>query len=233
MQIKDSVVIVTGANRGLGQNFVQALLAGGARKVYAAARRPESIVMSGAIPIQLDVTNAADIRRVASELADVTLLINNAGIALGSNILDADSAEKTKAELEVNLFGPLAMSQAFAPTLAKNGGGAIVNILSILSWLNIPGWATYSISKAATWSMTNGLRNELRQQNTQVVGVHIAYMDTDMTKGVTAPKADPKDVVRQTLEAIVANKDEVFADALTAQVRQGLSNSVYLGAPGA
>jgi len=232
MDVKNSVVLITGANRGLGLAFARALLAAGAKKVYTGARRPETIVMSGAIPVKLDVTSSDDITRVARELTDVTLLINNAGIAEGSNFLDADSAAKAKRELDVNVFGPLELSKAFAPVLAKNGGGTIVNILSILSWLNLPGWSTYSLSKAAAWSLTNGLRNELKGQGTQVVAVHVAYMDTDMTRGVQVAKVNPDDVVRQTLEAIANNESEVIADGLTAQVQQGLGSGVYLGIPG-
>ena len=136
-----------------------------------------------------------------------------------------------RAELETNYFGLLALSQAFAPVLKANGGGAIVNVLSVLSWLNIAGAATYSASKSAAWSLTNGLRGELRAQGTQVVGVHVGFMDTDMTKGLDTPKADPKDVVRQTLAAIEAGHEEVLADALSRQVHQGLvaERGVYLG----
>ena len=157
--------------------------------------------------------------------------INNAGISRGSSLLAPGSADAARAEFETNFFGPLALSQAFAPVLKANGGGAIVNVLSVLSWLNFAGVATYSASKAAAWSLTNGLRGELRAQGTQVVGVHVGYMDTDMTKGLTAPKASPKDVVAQVLDAVEAGRDEVLADDLSRQVRQGLAaeRGVYLG----
>jgi len=183
------------------------------------------------VPIQLDVTNAADIAAAAKLCTDVTLLINNAGIGRGASFLAAGSADAARAELETNFFGPLALSQAFAPTLEANGGGAIVNVLSVLSWLNLSAAATYSASKSAAWSLTNGLRNELRAQGTQVVGVHVAFMDTDMARKVPGPKADPLDVARQTLAALEAGQDEVLADALTRNVKQGLSAQpgVYLG----
>lgn len=230
MHLKNSVVLVTGANRGLGQAFVQALLAAGAAKVYAAARDPASITVAGAVPLQLDVTNPAEVAAAAAGCTDVTLLINNAGIARGSPFMAPHSADAARAELETNFFGPLAMSQAFAPVLAANGGGAIVNMLSVLSWLNLSGAATYSASKSAAWSLTNGLRNELRSQGTQVLGVHVGFMDTDMTKNVPGPKASPADVARQVLEALEAGHDEVLADALTRQVKQGLSaeRGIYL-----
>ncbi len=235
MNIQHAVVLVTGANRGLGQAFVDALLAAGARKVYAAARDPKSITPAGAVPVKLDVTRAADIAGAVEACPDLTLLINNAGIALGSPFLAAGSADAARAEFETNFFGPLALSQAFAPVLQRNGGGAIVNVLSVLSWLNLPSVATYSASKAAAWSLTNGLRGELREQGTQVVGVHVGYMDTDMTKGLDAPKTNPKDVVAQVLAAVEAGNDEVLADDLSRQVRQGLAaeRGVYLGEPAA
>jgi NAD(P)-dependent dehydrogenase (short-subunit alcohol dehydrogenase family) len=234
MQIKNSVVLVTGANRGLGQAFVNALLEAGAAKIYAAARDPASITLQGVTPIQLDVTHADHIAAAAKQCTDVTLLINNAGIGRGSSFLAAGSAEAARAELETNFFGPLALSQAFAPILQANGGGAIVNVLSVLSWLNLSAAATYSASKSAAWSLTNGLRNELRAQGTQVVGVHVAFMDTDMARKVPGPKADPLDVARQTLAAVEAGQDEVLADALTRNVKQGLSAQpgVYLGQVG-
>jgi NAD(P)-dependent dehydrogenase (short-subunit alcohol dehydrogenase family) len=234
MQIKNSVVLVTGANRGLGQAFVNALLEAGAAKIYAAARDPSSITIKGVVPIKLDVTNAADIAAAAQQCTDLTLLINNAGIGRGSSFLAAGSADAARAELETNFFAPLALSQAFAPILKANGGGGIINILSVLSWLNLAAVATYSASKSAAWSLTNGLRNELRPQGTQVVGVHVGFMDTDMAHGFPGPKIAPLDVARQTLAALEAGKDEVLADALSRNVQKGLSAQpgVYLGQVG-
>ncbi|BBE50527.1 3-oxoacyl-[acyl-carrier-protein] reductase FabG [Ferriphaselus amnicola] len=232
MQIKNAVVLVTGANRGLGQAFVNALLQAGAAKIYAAARDPGSITLSGVTPIKLDITNASDIAAAAVRCTDLTLLINNAGIYRNTAFLAADSADVARAELETNFFGPLMMSKAFAPILKANGGGAIVNVLSVLSWLNIPAAATYSASKSAAWSLTNGLRNELSAQGTQVVGVHVGFMDTDMASGVDVPKAAPLDVARQTLSALEAGQVEVLADDLSRGVKQGLSAGAYLGQAG-
>jgi NAD(P)-dependent dehydrogenase (short-subunit alcohol dehydrogenase family) len=232
MHIKNAVVLVTGANRGLGQAFVNALLQAGAAKIYAAARDPSSITLSGVVPIKLDVTNASDIAAAAARCTDLTLLINNAGIYNNSSFLAAGSADAARAELETNFFGPLRLSQAFAPILKANGGGAIVNVLSVLSWLNISAAATYSASKSAAWSLTNGLRNELRPQGTQVVSVHVGFMDTDMASKVDAPKIPPLDVARQALYALEAGQDEVLADDLSRNVKQGLSVGVYLGQVG-
>ena len=233
MKIKDSVALVTGANRGLGLAFTQALLAGGARKVYAAARDPASVKQAGVVPLRLDVTNAGEVASAAAELGDVTLVINNAGIIRGSGFLGETGVEAVRAELETNFFGPVNVSRAFAPILARNGGGAIVNVLSALSWVAFPSSSTYSASKAAAWSFSNGLRNELRSQGTQVLALHVGYMDTDMVREVAAPKSKPEDVARQTLEALEAGKSEILADEVSRRIKQNLSAEpgVYLVPP--
>ena len=233
MKIKDSVALVTGANRGLGLAFTQALLAGGVRKVYAAARDPASVKQAGVVPVRLDVTNAAEVASAAAELGDVTLVINNAGIIRASGFLDEKGVEAVRAELETNFFGPVHVSRAFAPILAGNGGGAIVNVLSALSWVAFPSSSTYSASKAAAWSFSNGLRNELRGQGTQVLALHVGYMDTDMVRDVAAPKSKPEDVARQTLEALEAGQSEILADEVSRRIKQNLSAEpgVYLVPP--
>ncbi|MEJ8811209.1 SDR family oxidoreductase [Variovorax ureilyticus] len=224
MQIKDSVVFITGANRGLGLAFARAALAAGAKKVYAAARDPNGVTLPGVVPIALDVTRPEQAEAAARECGDVNLLVNNAGISRGVSLFGTDDAfEKTRAEFETNFFGPWALSRAFAPVLAANGGGAIINVLSILSWLTLPGAAGYSASKSATWSLSNALRSALRAQGTQVLSLHVAFMDTDMTSGIPGPKASPDDVVKKTFEALEAGKFEVLADPLTQQVKAGLS----------
>jgi len=227
MKIRDSVAFVTGANRGIGLAFVQELLAGGARKVYAAARQPESITLAGVERVRLDVTNPEDVAAAARQCTDVNLLINNAGIALRTGFLAPDSVKASRSEMETNYYGPLLLSRAFAPVLANNGGGAIVNLLSVLSWVAVD---TYSASKAAAWALTNWLRIALREQGTQVVGVHAGLVDTDMAIGLTLPKVKPEDVVRQALGAVEAGRDEVLADDLTRQVKAGLSDrqGIYL-----
>lgn len=230
MKIRDSVAFVTGANRGLGQAFVQQLLAAGARKVYAAARNPETITADGVHRVRLDVTDGNAIAAIAKECGDVNLLINNAGITLRSSFLAPDAIEAIRAEMETNFFGPLLLSRAFAPILAKNGGGAIVNILSVLSWVSLPTSGGYSASKSAAWSMTNWLRKGLREQGTQVVSVHVGLIDTDMTKGLTLPKVSAADVVRQTLAGVEVGHSEVLADDITRQVKARLSDEpgIYL-----
>jgi len=176
VKIQNSVALVTGANRGLGLAFTQALLAGGAGKVYAAARDAASVKQADVVPVRLDVTDPEQVAAVAAGLGDVNLLINNAGIIRGSGFLGEQGVEAVRAEFETNFFGPLQVSRAFAPILARNGGGAIVNVLSALSWVAFPSSSTYSASKAAAWAFSNGLRNELRGQGTQVLSLHVGYI---------------------------------------------------------
>jgi NAD(P)-dependent dehydrogenase (short-subunit alcohol dehydrogenase family) len=228
MQVSNSVALVTGANRGLGRAFIQALLARGARKVYAAARNPGSIDIPGVVPLKLDVTSADDIAAAVAAAPDLTLLINNAGISRGTALLATGALDAARAELETNVLAPIGLSAGFAPALARNGGGAIINVLSALSWINIAGAATYSASKAAAWSVTNGLRGELRGQGTQVIGLHLAYMDTDMARHVTGPKVSPEAVAAAALDGLEAGQVEVLADGVSQQVKQNLSAGVYL-----
>jgi NAD(P)-dependent dehydrogenase (short-subunit alcohol dehydrogenase family) len=230
MRIENSVALVTGANRGLGLAFVQALLGAGARKVYAGARNPAAVTAKGVQPVRLDVTRPEEVASAAAECGDVNLLVNNAGIALGKSFLSAEGIEAARAEIETNYLGPLAISRAFAPVLARNGGGAIVNVNSVLSWINNSAFATYSASKSAAWSLTNGLRNELRGQGTHVLAVHVGFMDTEMASQVQASKTNPADVARQVLAALEAGREELLADDITRRVKQGLSAepAVYL-----
>ena len=224
MKLENSVVFVTGANRGLGRAFAEAALAAGARKVYAAARDTASIDLAGVVPVRLDVTDAGQVSAAAERAGDVTLLINNAGILRPAGLLGGEaSIESARAELETNFFGPWRVAQAFAPALKANGGGAVLNVLSVLSWLTFPGFAPYSASKAAAWQLSNGLRNELREQGTQVTSLHVGYMDTDMARGYEAAKSSPADVARLTLAGVEAGLAEVLADDITRQVKQGLS----------
>lgn len=226
MNIKDSVVFITGANRGLGLQLAKAALAAGAKKVYAAARDPKTITLPGVIPVQLDVTKHDEIAAVAREYKDVNILVNNAGIVRGGSLLADNALEQARAELETNVVGPMLLSKGFAPTLKANGGGAIVNILSVLAWLSQGGTNTYSMSKSAAWALTNGLRVELAGQGTQVLGAHMGYMDTDMTAGFEIAKAKPEDVAAQIFAALAEGKDEVLTDDLTRQVKQGITAEV-------
>jgi NAD(P)-dependent dehydrogenase (short-subunit alcohol dehydrogenase family) len=230
MKLKNATVLVTGANRGIGLAFAREALARGARKVYAGARDPASVTLPGVEAIRLDVTNADDVAAVAHRLGDVTLLINNAGIASFGGFLDEGSVDAARAQLETNYFGPLRMSVAFAPVLAANGGGAILNVLSIASWISSPLLAVYGSTKAAAWSLTNGLRHELRAQGTQVLGMHMGFVDTELTRGIDMAKSTPDVVVRAALDALERGDEEVLADDITRQVKPGLSAAppVYL-----
>ncbi|VVE61388.1 short-chain dehydrogenase [Pandoraea captiosa] len=234
MQIKDAVVFVTGANRGLGLEFAKQALALGAKKVYAGSRDPSKVTLPGVIPVKLDVNNADDVAAAASLAGDVTLLVNNAGVAsVSEGLTRPGSAKLLRDTLETNLFGVLAMTQAFAPVLGRNGGGALLNVLSVVSWVNSRVISEYSITKSAAWSLTNGVRHELREQKTQVVGLHAGYIDTDLTSGFDVEKTTPSDVVRQAYAAIEAGELEVHVDDTTRAVKQGLSQGIYLIDPSA
>ena len=230
MKLDNATVLITGANRGLGLAFAREALARGARKVYAAARDPASVTLQGVVPIKLDVTSPADVAAAARACGDVTLLINNAGIAATGGFLAEGSVEAAQRHLDTNFFGPLLMTRAFAPLLAANGGGAILNVLSVASWISGPLLGNYGMSKAAVWAMTNGTRIELREQGTQVLGLHVGFIDTDLTTGLDVPKLAPDVVVRTTFDALEAGASEILADDFTRQVHAGLSAdpAVYL-----
>lgn len=232
MQLKNATVLITGANRGIGLAFAREALARGARKVYAGARDPASVTLPGVQAIQLDVTSDQDVAAAAALAKDVTLVINNAGIAAMGGFLADDSIESARRHLETNLLGPLRVAQGFAPVLAANGGGALLNVLSIASWINRPVLGVYGMSKSAAWALTNGLRHELREQGTQVLGLHMGFVDTDLTRGLDAPKSTPDSVVRQAFDALEAGAEEVLADDATRRVKQGLAAepAVYLQA---
>lgn len=233
MQLHNATVLISGANRGIGLAFAREALARGARKVYAGARNPASVSLPGVEPVALDVNNAEQVAAAAQRAGDVTLVINNAGIASLGGFLAADSLEAARSQMETNFFGPLRVSQAFAPVLASHGGGAILNVLSIASWINSPMLAAYGASKSAAWALTNGLRNELRAQGTQVLGLHMGFVDTDLTQGLEMPKSTPEDIVRRAFDALEAGAEEVLGDEITQQVKRGLSAEpgVYLRNP--
>src|SRR5262245_36515349 len=177
MKLAGAVVLVTGANRGLGLELARQAQARGAAKVYAAARDPASVKLAGAVTIKLDVTKPAEAAAAAGVAGDVTVLINNAGIARLSGYPAERCVEILREQLETNLIGRLNVSRAFAGILGNNGGGALLNILSVASWINRPALGTYGVTKAAAWALTNGLRHELRAQGTQVVGFHAGFID--------------------------------------------------------
>ena len=223
MKIDNAVALVTGANRGIGLAFARELLARGASKVYAAAREPSSITLPGVEPLRLDVTKPDEVAAAAASAGDVTLLVNNAGIADVGGFLAADSEELARRQFETNFFGMLRMSKAFAPALAANGGGAILNVLSIVSWINGGQLAAYAASKSAAWSLTNALRHELATQKTQVLALHMGFVDTDLVRAMEVEKTSPELIVRRALNGLESGLDEVLADEITMRVKLGLS----------
>lgn len=222
MQIDGATALVTGANRGLGQVMARTLLQRGARRVYGGARDPRSVMELGVIPVRLDITDPAQVAAAAKKCSDVTLLVNNAGVLTDSPLLAAPCMDAARTEMEVNYFGTLTMCRAFAPLLIDNAPGAIVNVLSIASWLTNPAMGSYSASKAAAWALTNGIRCELHATGVLVVGVHCGYIDTDMAAHVTSPKNTPKAIAEQTLDAVEAGRTEVLADERTRQTKAAL-----------
>jgi len=223
MKIENAVALVTGANRGIGLAFTRELLARGARKVYAGVRDPAMVMPSDVQPLRLDVTKPGDVAAAAELASDVTLVINNAGIAQPGGFLVPDSEDVARRIFETNFFAMLRMSKAFAPILQANGGGALLNVLSVASWVNGGELAAYSASKSAAWSLTNALRNELAAQKTQVLALHMGYVDTDLTHGFDVPKSSPEEIVRRALNGLESGMDEVLADEITLQVKQGMT----------
>lgn len=223
MKLDNATVLITGANRGIGLAFARHALARGARRVYAAARDPGQVSLPGVMPLRLDVTRPEQVAEAARRADDVTLVINNAGIAEFGGFLQPDSLPSLQRQLEVNFLGPLRMAQAFAPVLKARGGGALLNVLSVASWLHGLDLAVYGASKAAAWALTNGLRHELRAQGTQVLALHMGFVDTDMTRAVDAPKSDADSIVARAFDALEAGAEEVLADELTRQVKQGFN----------
>ena len=223
--LADRTVLVTGANRGMGREYVAQLLDRKVTKVYAAARDPRTI--DGAdprvVPLQLDVTDAASVAAAAAVASDVSVLINNAGISRATSVLDPDTSH-LREELETNLFGPLAMASTFADRIAERSG-AIVNVASILAWMSVG--ASYGVSKAAMWSATNSMRTELAPRGVQVVGVYVGLVDTDMAKFTDYPKSHPAEVIRQVLDGIEAGAVEVLADEMTRDVRAQLGKPLH------
>lgn len=222
-RIEGAVALVTGGNRGLGKALVDELFARGAQKVYAAARDPRTVTDPRATPLTVDVTSDEAVAAAAAAAGDVRILVNNAGGLVGASFLDAP-VDDVRREFETNFYGPLRMTRAFVPVIAANGGGHLLNVHSVLSWLAISG--SYSASKAALWSQTNSLRLELRHRGIGVTGLHVGYIDTDMAARVDAPKSSPAAVARLALDAVEAGAHEVLADDVSRQVKAGLSGDL-------
>lgn len=224
MELKDAVAVVTGANRGLGRHLATQLVERGAT-VYAAVRRPETVDLPGVTPLRLDVTDEESIRAAGRTACDATLLVNNAGISTGTPLV-AGSPDAVRLEMDTNFFGPLAVTRAFAPVIESNGGGAVLNVLSVLSWLHPADLGAYAAAKAAAWALTGAAREELAPRGIAVSALHVGYMDTGMAASVPADqKANPAEVAAQALTGIEMGLPEILADEITRHVKQGLATS--------
>ncbi|WP_031168720.1 SDR family oxidoreductase [Streptomyces durhamensis] len=222
--IKNSVALVTGGSRGLGKALVEELYARGAAKVYATARDPHTVTHPDAEPLALEVTDPSSVEAAAARARDVTILVNNAGVSLGArSFLDAP-LDDVRREFEINFYGPLLVTRSFVPVVERNGGGHLLNVHSVLSWLGVAG--SYSATKAALWSQTNSLRLELRSRGIAVTGLHVGYIDTDMASDIDAPKSAPGAVAALALDGVEAGAYEVLADDLTRSVKAGLSEDL-------
>jgi NAD(P)-dependent dehydrogenase (short-subunit alcohol dehydrogenase family) len=229
MKIMGSVALVTGANRGIGRTYIEALVERGAAKVYAGARDPGGLAdlvqrfKDKVVPLKLDITQAADIATAAAKCRDVTLLVNNAGINRQAGLLAASDLVAARAEMETNYFGPLSMCRAFAPILAANGGGAIINMLSILARVNLPMYGSLCASKAAALSLTQGVRGELAKHGTLVVAVMPGAVDTEMERNFPPPKLPPAEAARAALDAVEQGLEEVYPGDMATGMSQGLA----------
>lgn len=222
MSTEQITALVTGANRGLGKRFAEQLVARGA-KVYAAARNPESVDIPGVVPIQLDITDPESVRRAAEIAGDVTVLVNNAGVSTRAGLLDGP-LDDVRLEMETHYFGTLQAIRAFAPVIERNGGGRILNVLSVLSWYHPRSSGAYSAAKAAAWAMTDAVREELAPKGIHVSALHVGYMDTDMVSYIPADqKTDPGVVATQALDGLFAGEPEILADDITRAAKAGLS----------
>ncbi|WP_181785864.1 SDR family oxidoreductase [Streptomyces phytophilus] len=222
LRLDGAVALVTGANRGLGRLFAQQLLERGASRVYAAARRPESVDLPGVVPLRLDVTDPEQAGAAAEAAGDVTLVVNNAGVSHWTDLVTGD-LRAIRAEMETNFWGTLNVVRAFAPALAANGGGAILDVLSAQSWFAYPGTNGYHASKAAQWALTNAVRMELAGRRTLVTALHLGAVDTDFSAAYTGPKGDPAAVVRAGLDGVEAGAAEVLADDWSTHVKKSLA----------
>lgn len=222
-QINGATALVTGGNRGIGEALVRALYERGATKVYATARDPRTVTHPDAVALPLEVTDASSVAELARAAGDVTILVNNAGVTLGTSYLESP-VEQVQREFDINFFGPLRTTRAFAPIIERNGGGHVLNMHSALSWVAWHG--AYSATKSALWSQSNALRVDLKPRGIVVSGLHVGYVDTDMTAGVDAPKTTPDRVAELALDGIEADRYEILVDDVSRQVKAALSGDL-------
>lgn len=221
--IAGKTVVVTGGRRGLGAALVDEVLARGAAKVYSTARSPFTDERPAVIPHALEVSSAESVSALAAVAGDAEIVFNNAGVLLPGSLLTG-AFDDISDTFDVNVFGPLRVARAFAPILAVNGGGALVNMHSVLSW--VAGSGAYGASKAAAWSVTNSLRVELAAQQTHVLGVHAGLIDTDMAADIAGPRVTPVEVARRIVDGLEAGALEVLADDVSVAVKGALSGPV-------
>ncbi|HKM72107.1 MAG TPA: SDR family oxidoreductase [Stellaceae bacterium] len=234
MSVENSVAFVTGANRGLGLAFAKELLGRGVKKLYAGIRNPDGVDLPGVIPVKFDVTDPAAVAAAALRCGDVTLLINNAGIGrVDASALDPVVIDNAREIFETNFYGIIRASQAFTPVLSANGGGAIVNVLSDVTWFAPPMLTAYAATKSAAWSFTNALRIDVRDKGIQVLALHVGFLDTDLTRGLDVKKSDPRVVAARTLDALETGREEVLAGEQTEALKRSLSTEqpYYLNPP--
>jgi NAD(P)-dependent dehydrogenase (short-subunit alcohol dehydrogenase family) len=223
MKLQSTTALVTGANRGIGRAFVEALLNAGVQKVYAAARDRNSLEAIVAldparvVALQVDVTDDNLVSHLSEQAPDVNLLINNAGVLSFGSILETP-IETIHQQFDINFYGTLNMARAFVPVLEQNGGGAIVNVLTLVALASMPGLAAYNASKAAAWSMTQSLRASVVDKNIEVYGVFPGAVDTDMLAGVDMAKTSPADIATAVLQGITTQQEDIFPDAMSSQL---------------
>jgi NAD(P)-dependent dehydrogenase (short-subunit alcohol dehydrogenase family) len=231
MNVRGATVLVTGANRGIGAAYARAFLDAGAAKVYGAARDPASVSDADVVAVRMDVTNDTEVAAAAESCPDVSIVVNNAGVGFAVSALSTKVATKGRAMFDTNVFGILNVASAFAPIIEGNGGGALINVLSIGSWRTTSTLALYSASKSAAWSLTNSLRLELKPRGIQVVGVHCGFVDTDLTAGMQMAKIGPANVALATIAGIIAGQREVLVDDISRQIRSELAQDLSVQYP--